>query len=799
MTARIDIKKENQNLIGLAVKCRLITVDQEQEILSRLIEKYQENPDYPVTNIFTEEKILSLEEIDFLFTIKDHLRIKMLDKRFGEIGVNNRFVNSEAVEKALDIQNNYFQKTRESKKIGDILLENEEISLADKTAILLTQDRVQDHLLEQAMNDIATSEMEKMTIKMRFGAIAVKKGLISVDQLNQALNVQNQDERSGQKKRYLGEIFQDLFKIPRDEVLGILKIQRELETKRLSLEKAISQYTSEVKTNKRLNELFRLNVSENKMEAVLHRTKVSFEKIDLTLFHNWLKLNGIQFGLCDDKLIEGFLNDSEPGASLTLARGILPSPSRDEVVEFFFDTGDESIPTVKKGEVLARITPHEFGKPGKDVLGHPIVPVEPKFLSLGCGEGVVRKDLEFLADKDGRPTLFKNRSLFVTSVGQTRPVRTVSGHITSDTKDTYDNANLNVEGNIENTGTITCHDLFVSGNVLGKVTTTGHVEVKGCIGMESKGRGASGYRTQVQSGGNVLVSKHITNAKIATAKGVTAPKSDLTSCEVFALQDIVIKNVYSHPGNPSVLQIGVIPDIRNEALENRIDEQKALLKKLQCEEELDGLKAKLQEKIQIQDEYLNQQEAINHLLKLWDDQGPEQVEEKIKALALQAQTKTEDKVSFPTHDDLEYMKMILNRIRDLGPEDSKAYLAGELKDISKMYRAAIHSTERFSSEHRARSKFLLRKIKKKQPEIDEARKKLEALLIRKDYFSLNERKKAPFIEPVIKVKNMVEKNTVIKGKKASMIIRQSIFGVKLREIKDPSTDEYEITIEGYYD
>lgn len=224
MAIIIDVQNENQNLIRLAVKCKLITVHHEQTVLSRLFDLYQKDPDYSVVKIFKEEKILSQKQIDFLFNIKSHLTTKMLDKRFGELGVSNRFINSKNVEDALDHQTKYFTETQQTKKIGDILLENKEITQANKTSILLTQDRIEDSFLAQAMNDIATSEMEKITINMRFGAIAVKKSMISIDQLNQALKTQKDELKLGQKKRYLGDIFQELFELSKENVIKGVEI-----------------------------------------------------------------------------------------------------------------------------------------------------------------------------------------------------------------------------------------------------------------------------------------------------------------------------------------------------------------------------------------------------------------------------------------------------------------------------------------------------------------------------------------------------------------------------------------------
>jgi len=67
MSSRIEIQKENQNLIALAVKCKFITVDQEQDVLSHLIEHSPLDPSISVVKIFQEKGILSKDKIESLF------------------------------------------------------------------------------------------------------------------------------------------------------------------------------------------------------------------------------------------------------------------------------------------------------------------------------------------------------------------------------------------------------------------------------------------------------------------------------------------------------------------------------------------------------------------------------------------------------------------------------------------------------------------------------------------------------------------------------------------------------------
>lgn len=808
----MDTQRENQQLIALAVKCKFITVNQKQAILSRLIECYQTDPGYSVLTIFTKTKILTQEKINYLLALRDHLKIKMLDKRFGEIGVSNRFITPKHVENALNDQDACFRENRESKKIGDILVEKKEMTQANKTAILLTQDRIQDDLLEQAIHGIAASEMDRATINKRFGAIAVKYNLISIEQLNQALRIQKKEAQVEKRKRYLGEILQERFQLTEQDVLFILKIQQQIEKERLSLEKAVTLYKSEISSSKRFNELFEFTVSQDKMEAFIHRKKESFENMELDHFHNWLKLNGIRFGLISNELIKVFLADSEIGDKLKIAQGIFPGQSKDEIVQFHFDikpSSDSDIeeksaqPQVKKGTILAKITPHTRGKPGTDVMGQGILPTEPRAHLLRCGNGVVKKGVYYLAAEDGVPVLFKQRTLFIEPCHRNRETKTLAGHLKVDTKETYLDVNLKVQGDIDMGGAVICHHLSSIGNVLGKVDASGDINIKGHIGENESVVDGANYRTMIMSGGNLKISKNIAQAKIVASRNVIASNSNVFSSDIHAMETIILNNVYSSPEHPSLLEIGHIPNVKVEAVNRLIDKEIAVLRTLQKQDELDLLALTLQNYFNTQDEYLVKKQILTYLLNVCSADALKHIESLGQKIQLYepsngAGASDNDGGLFNNECALSYMDEEIKQVDGLSIDQQKNYLATRRVEVSNMYRAAAGRTEWYTAEYRVRKKMIMEKVLEKQSDVRLQKQKIEALMIQKDY--LLHKQSAPLSpDPEIRVKNMLEKHTVIKGPHTSMVIEKSIYGVKIREIKDAITGNYDIAIEGYYD
>ncbi|WP_321492330.1 flagellar assembly protein A [uncultured Desulfobacter sp.] len=809
----IDIQRENQQLIALAVKCKFINTTQEQAILSHLIKSYYYNPNHSVLTVFTEKKILTPEKITSLIALRNHLKIKMLDRRFGEIGISNRFITPKHVENALNDQDALFREKRESKKIGDILVEKNEMSQADKIAILLTQDRIQDDLLEQAIYDIASSEMERTTINKRFGAIAVKHNFISIEQLNQALRLQKKGAESGRKKQYLGEILQKFFQLTQDDILFILKIQQQIEKERLSLEKAVIRYKSEISSSKRFNELFEFTISTDKMEAFIHRKKESFENMELGHFHNWLKLNGIQFGLVNNELIKIFLSDSEIGGKLKIAQGKFPTRPTDEVVQFHFDinpTGNIDIagqnlqPQVKKGTILAKIFPHKPGEPGTNVMGHTILPAQPKMNLLQCGNGVVKKDLYYIAGQDGIPMVFKQRTLFIEPCRRDRETRALTGPLGVDTKDTYRDVDLKIEGNINAGGTVICHSLLILGNVLGRVDASRDINIKGNIGENESFIDRSNFRTMVVSGGNLNISKNIAQAKIVASRSVNAQNSNVFSSEIHALETIILNNVYSSPEYPSTLEIGNIPNYKLDAINRSIDKEIAVLRTLQKQDELDKLALKLQKYFNTQNEYLEKKQILRYLINVCNADELKHLEslgQKIQLYEPSGGTDLSDNGDAFLNNEhaLAYMEEEIKQVEGLSLDQQIDYLSRQRVEVSNLCRTAANRTERYTAEYRARQKFILEKVSEKQVEIDQQKQKIETLMIQKDFLLFHKQPVASVFKPMIRVKNMVEKNTVVKGAHSSMVIKESIYGVKIQEIKDAVTGNYFISIEGYYD
>ncbi len=116
-----------------------------------------------------------------------------------------------------------------------------------------------------------------------------------------------------------------------------------------------------------------------------------------------------------------------------------------------------------------------------------------------------------------------------------------------------------------------------------------------------------------------------------------------------------------------------------------------------------------------------------------------------------------------------------------------------------MYRAAVNASRRHHHEYEAQKMIVLEKVEKKKADIMKKEENIKKLMIRKDTLLLSQGYRTQPFPPAVKVKNRVQKGTVVTGQKARLAVAQDIFGVKFTEIqKSPEEDPF-ITIEGFYE
>ncbi|MBU2628154.1 MAG: FapA family protein, partial [Proteobacteria bacterium] len=684
LKAKNKAEKESIDLLELAVNCKMITNEQEEQLLQEIFKHTQKNPKVSVARSLYQHKILEKDQIEFLFAIKKHIDMLMLDKKFGRLGVANEFVCQESIDKAMTIQVDIFKKQKKSVKIGDILAQKKEITEANKTAILLTQDRIRDEYLADAINAIATNEMERSAINKRFGAIAVKKELITTEQLNQALKAQKKEEKEKGEKRYLGEILKELFNLTEKDTIKILKIQKTLETKRMNLQKKVFSFNAEKESVKLLNQFLTLQVSEDKLAAFVIQKKGDAPQIDSGDVINWLANAGIKYGVRTKKEIQVFFESPKPGKKFKIAQGLAPIETKKEQIQFVFDKNtiedpaeSENDAQVKKDDVIATVIPFEAGTPGKDVFGHPIAIEQDDAVMLSSGEGVARSNNDFIALIDGILRVYKNRTLFVIPVKTCVETKEIEGDISEATQDQYLDCDLNVSGNISPGATVVCHGLTVKGDALGNISATSDVEIQGNIG-DGKDVENAQPSIQITTHGQLKVNGKKICAQIITDKGLSAPHADVVNSRIFSSGDVVVKNIQSSKSTPSVIWIAMKHTLELQKLKKAIKEEQKKLDEFTHKKEIDALSKKLMEQVQVQQNYLENQNVLSYLMKVMDHvefKDLEPIGKKIDAYDNKKAAQSENQEQIPKNTKAyKFFEKIVDRLKSVEQKNQEQYV-----------------------------------------------------------------------------------------------------------------------------
>lgn len=808
------ISKEDCELLVLALKCKFITSNQEKEILSRYTSIMNEASTFSVVKLFKGLKILTQSEIDFLLSIQAHLKNKFLDIKFGKLAVANQFTAPNTVKKALNQQISYFKKTKKHLSIGDLLVQNKKLSEADRIAILLTQDRIKDELLEQAMSKLAVNELEKIAINKRFGSIAVRNGYVPIEDVNKALKLQKEEKEKGHKSKYLGQILEEQFNISHEDTIKILKEQKVYEKKRLNLEKALNKFILEVKANQTISKVCEYTISKDKREAYICIIANFSEEIGVHNIINWIKLMGIQFGIVKDNIIEEFLIKNVKGSKLKIAQGIAPEEGKDAIIKFFFDYEESSVnddkkkskqQIIKRGKVLARKTPHQDGKPGKNVFGQVLLPTQPNIGNLRCGKGVATKDDHFfVARSDGYPVLYNNNTLFVTPISENRKTIKITDDITHKTDDVYREINLEITGAIHKSASIKCHNLKLNGNTFGNIDVAGDLEIKGKISAINLAANFKERGPEITALGSISITKSVENSIVACGGIFQAINSDIISSEIGAQHGIYCKNVYTNGSHPSILKFGKTSNRRLLQIQSAIEKRAKILAVLRGEPELIEIEQKLHQQISIQDKYRERQRVLSYLINFFGSFNLENIDTSESGFDFLKNSKEDidDEFSGAIPKETkayDYLQEIMDKLENLPPDVQLKKVQEHMEENYGMYKSAANITEKIENEFLDKNELIKNRVASNKSKLDQKEKELNRLCFEKDYLLLQESLNATGKTPEIKIKNQLSEGTMIIGKFAKLEIEKTIYGVRINERLDPKTNLSKIDITGYFE
>lgn len=314
-----------------------------------------------------------------------------------------------------------------------------------------------------------------------------------------------------------------------------------------------------------------------------------------------LNTRGIVYGI-KEEVIDEFLKKPCYCTDYIIAVATMPVHGSDAKIEYHFDTNITARPKlnedgsvdfhqlgnikpVKKGEKLATLTPADYGKPGKSVLGNELPARKVKNLHLRYGRNIELSEnrCEIFSQVAGHVTLVDDM-VMVSDIYQ------VPQNVDASTGDIVYSGSVEIPGNVLTGFSVKADgDIIVNGVAEGaRIEAEGNVVLKN--GMQGMSRGeiiAKGNviarfleNCNVTAGGDVLSDAMMhTNVSCRGKVEVTGRRGLITGGHIKTYGNIIVTNLGSNMGTDTKLEILSDTDLIKEV--NELERRKQ-----ECEEEI---------------------------------------------------------------------------------------------------------------------------------------------------------------------------------------------------------------------
>ncbi len=326
-----------------------------QRTINLVKKKIETQSEFNVSDIFKQENLTSNEMIQQLDVFDAYLQILVLDQQFAKLAIVNKMVSKKKIAQFFDYQQSYFKNYRIIIKIGDIMVQKGHLSRHQQISILLTQNRIENENLLDALNNLGETLPQKDSVNKRFGVLAIKNELVTLDQVNTALALQRTERTTLKRYRFIGQILQETANLTDSQIGLVLKQQTLYEKKYLCLEKALYASIPEKSIYNKLNNTFKYTIAQGGLKASATKIKETNEIISTYEFLIWLKRAGITFGIVQDFVLEEFIGQTKKNSEITVAIGQRAEPGVDEVFSFTFKNELERVrPGIESEELEDR-------------------------------------------------------------------------------------------------------------------------------------------------------------------------------------------------------------------------------------------------------------------------------------------------------------------------------------------------------------------------------------------------------------------------------------------------------------
>ncbi|MDF2944979.1 MAG: hypothetical protein K0S01_3837 [Herbinix sp.] len=303
---------------------------------------------------------------------------------------------------------------------------------------------------------------------------------------------------------------------------------------------------------------------------------------------------GVKYGL-DEQVISEFLEERHYCKDYILAKATLPVQGHDATITYHFNTdltlkpkrNDDGsvdfhqldmISHCRKNDLIATLTPVDYGKPGIDVCGNVIRPnkVNNRVMRHGNKIRVSEDGLQMYSEVDGHVSLTDGR-VFVSDTYE------VHADVDASTGDIVYDGNVVIKGNV-----ITGFSVIAKGDIeVNGVVEGAYIEAGGQIVLK---RGMQGMNKGILRADGNIITKFLENSEViaggyvstesilhskVSAKGeiiVGGRRGFVTGGEIRSGTMITVKTAGSQMGTSTLLEVGIDPRILEEfrELEKRL-------------------------------------------------------------------------------------------------------------------------------------------------------------------------------------------------------------------------------------
>ncbi len=441
-----------------------------------------------------------------------------------------------------------------------------------------------------------------MKKNMRFGQAAIKLGFLDKNVLQTAITQQKKAIAQKRPFHSIGQILFEAGKLSKEQLEQILK-QIKLGTKKLSsaplskpespeapgIEKNNDQAdpdTEKPKTSEdekleadasiEVEGGMILEIEANGLAAYLKKTDQFDDTITVEDIYAILAGHRIQFGLANEKMIEGFINSSGfKSNTFKIASGIDRVVGMDARIEYYFDTDylkaggmDEegnidfkdrgAIPKIEEGTLLARKFPLTPPKNGRNIYGEELetLPVNDIELRTQSGAILFNENTELYAEISGYPKL--------TWTGHINVIEDfiVKGDVNYETGHVIYDGNIEVKGCLKSGFNITGRNIKIQEVDGGIIIAHGDLTIVNGVNnatIYSRGHVNAKFihNATIFCLGNLNIDKEIVDSKIKTSGTCNIKRGEIINSKVSSNSGVEAKNLGTSKTAPNTIEVGV--------------------------------------------------------------------------------------------------------------------------------------------------------------------------------------------------------------------------------------------------